>query len=82
MGKEGYCLLHKHLQQHLHKASLKWMHMASIQKLIACRAAAPGAPPADKGRKEASGENSGKNEEHSAPICHDYRFFCLFSIRP
>jgi hypothetical protein len=45
MGKEGYCLLYKHLQQYLHKAFLKRVHMASIQELIAGRAAAPEAPP-------------------------------------
>ncbi|ODT80518.1 MAG: hypothetical protein ABS69_06305 [Nitrosomonadales bacterium SCN 54-20] len=34
MGKEGYCLLYKPLQQRLSEAFLKRVHMAPIQKLI------------------------------------------------
>jgi hypothetical protein len=60
MGKEGYCLLYKHLQQHLHKAFLKRVHMASIQKLIACRAALPKRLPADKGRRKHQEKIQGK----------------------
>jgi hypothetical protein len=73
MGKEGYCLLYKQPRRRLPKLFLKRVYIAPIQRLIACRAAAPEMPP----DKRSPGKNSGESEECSALICHDYPLLLL-----